>query len=101
MTARPTRRASQRGDSVLRHTGRRWPGAAARCVSAMEQFITAFETIAARLNALEPDSKARCFFELMSGGLIWVDERPPFDLDTKQMGALRMLWNYRTSLLVG
>ena len=67
----------------------------------MEQFITAFRAIAGRLNTLTPDPKASCFFECLSGGLIWTDERPPFSVDVEELGALRMLWNYRTSMLVG
>jgi hypothetical protein len=67
----------------------------------MEKFITAFREIAERLNTLKPDPKATYFLECLSGGLIWTDERPPFDVNAEELGALRMLWNYRTSVLVG
>jgi len=62
---------------------------------------TAFHAIAQRLNAMKPDSNAHCFFEAMSGGLIWTDERPSFHVDTDELGSLRVLWNYRTGLLIG
>jgi hypothetical protein len=67
----------------------------------VDKFITAFEHLAARLNSLAPDPDARCFFEQLSGALIWTDERPGFPTDLNELGALRMLWNYRTSLLLG
>ena len=50
---------------------------------------------------MEPTSDAQCFFECLSGGLIWTDERPPFEVDAEELGSLRVLWNYRTSLLLG
>ena len=51
---------------------------------------------------MEPDPNSECFFELMSGGLIWTDEQPSWwvDMDTDELGALRILWNYRTSLIL-
>jgi hypothetical protein len=61
---------------------------------------SAFRGIAQRVNALKVDPNAKCFFECMSGGLIWADEQPPFDLNVSELGALRVLWNYRTSLLL-
>jgi hypothetical protein len=67
----------------------------------VEKFISAFRRIAGRLNVCKADPKAECFFELLSGGLIWTDERPSFEMDVEELGALRILWNYRTSLLVG
>ena len=60
-----------------------------------------FQGIAKRLNAMRPDSGARCFFECMSGGLIWTDERPSFQVDADELGTLRIIWNYRTSLILG
>jgi hypothetical protein len=67
----------------------------------VEKFISAFRKIAGRLNACKPDPKAECFFEVVSGGLIWTDERPSFEVDAEELGALRILWSYRTSLLLG
>jgi len=63
----------------------------------------AFRRIAKRLNAMKPDPDSECFFELMSGGLIWTDEQPswwPADMDMEELGSLRILWNYRTSLIL-
>ena len=60
-----------------------------------------FRAVAQRLNAMKPDSKARCFFECMSWGLTWTDERPAFRVSTDELGALRVIWNYRTSLILG
>jgi hypothetical protein len=61
---------------------------------------TALRRIAKRLNAMKPDPNSECFFELMSGGLVWTDERPSWWPDADEFGALRILWNYRTSLIL-
>jgi hypothetical protein len=60
---------------------------------------TALRKIAKRLNAMKPESNAECFFELMSGGLVWTDEQL-WPADADELGALRTLWNYRTSLIL-
>ena len=50
---------------------------------------------------MKPDSNAECFFECMSGGLVWTDECASWQVDsTDGLGALRILWNYRTSLIL-
>ena len=67
----------------------------------MEKFLAAFREIAGRMNVLESDPEAQCCFEYLSGALVWTDERPPFRVNAEELGALRMLWNYRTSLLLG
>ena len=61
---------------------------------------TALRRIAKRLNVMKPDPNPECFFELMSGGLVWMDERPSWWRDADELGALRILWNYRTSLIL-
>ena len=44
------------------------------------------------------DPQAQPIFDLMSGGLVWPDEAPE---QVKAVWALRPLWNYRMSLLLG
>jgi hypothetical protein len=63
-------------------------------------FHEAFIRIATRLNRIKASIDAEPFYELMSGAIIWADERPPFQTDTEEMGAMRMIWNYRTSLII-
>jgi hypothetical protein len=60
---------------------------------------TALRRIARKLNAMKSEAQAECFFELMSGGLMWTDERL-WPLDADELGALRILLNYRTSLIL-
>jgi len=61
---------------------------------------TALRRIARKLNAMKPETKPECFFECMSGGLIWTDERTSWPIEADELGALRILWNYRTSLIL-
>jgi hypothetical protein len=44
------------------------------------------------------DPNAVPFFDLMSGGLVWSDER---QANVRAVWALRPLWMYRTSVLLG
>jgi hypothetical protein len=62
--------------------------------------LKAFRKIAKTLNAMKRDSNAECFFECMSGGLVWTDECASWQVDSDGLGALRILWNYRTSLIL-
>jgi hypothetical protein len=56
---------------------------------------------AAHLNTLQtPAPDAKVFYELMSGALVWSDETTD-DTPTKLFDALRMLWAYRISLILG
>lgn len=51
------------------------------------------------LAALKIDPVAKVFYDLMTDALIWADERPPFDLTAEQMGCLRAIFRFRTSLI--
>ena len=64
-------------------------------------FERGFRSIAARLNGLEPTADAQPFFDLLSGGIVWTDERPTFPTSAEELGAVRALWSYRTSLYMG
>jgi hypothetical protein len=58
--------------------------------------------IAPKLALLCEDPKARMYFELMSGALVWSDELPPVDqLEPAESHRLRGVWRYRTSLILG
>jgi hypothetical protein len=48
---------------------------------------------------MKPQTKPECFFECMSGGLMWTDERL-WPLDADELGVVRILLNYRTSLIL-
>lgn len=62
---------------------------------------TALRRIARKLYAMKPEAKPECFFECMSAGLVWTDECAPWQVeDVDALGALRILWNYRTSLIL-
>src|SRR4051812_37527881 len=58
--------------------------------------------IAPKLNALRPDPNARVNYELMSGGLVWSDELPPWEeLQDVEPHCLRGIWRYRSTLILG
>jgi hypothetical protein len=58
--------------------------------------LQALETDAAILNAIsEPDPMSRPFYEIMSGSLVWTDEKHP-SLSSELMGALRQIYRFRT-----
>src|SRR5262245_28514702 len=62
---------------------------------------TALRRIARKLNAMKPEIKPECSFECMSAGLVCTDECAPWQVDDSDgLGALRILWNYRTSLIL-
>jgi hypothetical protein len=48
----------------------------------------------------EPDLSSKPFYEWMSGALIWRDETRT-DTPTRVVWALRPIWAYRTSLMLG
>src|SRR4051794_4663127 len=48
------------------------------------------------ITRLDPASPV--FFELLSGAVIWKDEQPS---KIKDIWALRVIWHYRTGLLLG
>jgi hypothetical protein len=56
--------------------------------------------IAHKLNQLREDANARVHYELMSDGLVWSDELPPWsELETGESHCLRAVWRFRTSLI--
>lgn len=65
------------------------------------QIIAGFKRISPKLNQMRLSQDAVPFYELMSGAIIWTDERPPFETGTLELGSLRMIWNYRTSVFLG
>lgn len=52
------------------------------------------------LAALEHDPAAGIVYDLMSDGLVWSDEQLWLGLTVEQMGCLRALFRYRTSLIL-
>jgi hypothetical protein len=57
---------------------------------------------AAILNQLPRDSQAVVRYELMSDGLVWTDEYPRSQgLGNSEIGYLRILWRFRSSLIMG
>ena len=62
--------------------------------------LQAFETDAAILNAIsQPDPMAKPFYEIMSGALVWTDEKHP-SLTSELIGSLRQLWHFRTRCIL-
>src|SRR5437667_3567800 len=58
--------------------------------------------IAPKLNQLKEDPQARVNYELMSDGLVWSDELPPWDeLESGESHCLRAVWKFRSSLIMG
>jgi hypothetical protein len=53
------------------------------------------------LRSLKFDPSATVFYDLMSGALVWTDEKLFEGLTPEQMGCLRAIFRYRTSLLEG
>lgn len=69
--------------------------------SDLEKMINPLREFAPSLNKIsEPDPTATVFYEIMSGGLVWTDETVG-GLPTKVIWALRPLYAFRTSLIVG
>src|SRR5258707_8470723 len=50
---------------------------------------------------LKLDPSAKPFYDIMSGGLIWSDEKLPLGLSAEQLGCLRAVFRFRTSLIEG
>jgi len=62
-------------------------------------FSDFLDSLIVQLKILKKDSSAVPFFDLMSGGFIWSDEKLR-GLPTNEMGCLRAIFRYRTSLIV-
>lgn len=58
------------------------------------------DTLAPVLAKSEMDASAKVFYDVMSAGLVWTDEKLS-DLTVEQMGCLRAIFRYRTSLIQG
>lgn len=58
-----------------------------------------FEKHAQRLNDLTFSETARRFYEMMSGALMWEDEKP--DLPFSEIGWFRAALAYRSSVILG
>jgi len=59
-------------------------------------------TLAPKLNQLPLVQGAECFYEVLSGGLLWRDEIPELAaLPTGTFEALRGVIHYRTTLILG
>lgn len=67
-----------------------------------DSILTKLRVLAPTLNQLALVQDAECFYEILSGGLVWVDEIP--DLSTLPAGTLeglRGVIRYRTTLILG
>ena len=60
-----------------------------------EDFLDA---LIVHLKTLQKDENARFFYDLMSGAFIWEDEKL-YGLKTGELGCLRAIFRYRTSLI--
>jgi hypothetical protein len=65
---------------------------------ALSLFTLGFKVHARLLNDLPFSEKARHFYEMMSGALIWEDEKP--DLPSSELGWFRAALAYRTSIIL-
>jgi hypothetical protein len=66
-----------------------------------EKILAPLRSHAAHLNDLSrPSSTATVFYEVMSGGLVWTDEKIT-GVPTEVIWALRPLWAYRSSMISG
>jgi hypothetical protein len=64
--------------------------------------LTKLRLLAPLLNQLSLDSNAECFYEWLSGGLLWKDEIPGLSsLPPGRFEALRGILHYRTALILG
>lgn len=67
----------------------------------LEDLIKSLRPHAKRLNELSrPSASATVFYEVMSGGLVWTDEKIE-DVPAEIIWALRPLWAYRSSVIAG
>ncbi len=57
------------------------------------------DSIIPHLKVLSKTKDAKRFFDLMSGGFVWSDEKI-YGLTENELGCLRAIFRYRTSLIV-
>jgi hypothetical protein len=62
-------------------------------------FEDTLNPLISQLKVLKKDDNAAPFFDHMSGGFIWSDEKLR-RLNVKEMGCMRAVFRYRTSLIV-
>jgi hypothetical protein len=66
----------------------------------MSDIFERLKKLAPKLNLLREDPNARVHYELMSGGLVWSDELPPWDeLESGESHCMRAIWRFRSSLI--
>jgi hypothetical protein len=56
------------------------------------------DSLVAKMRALKRDASAKITYDLMSGALIWSDEKAN-DLTVEEMGCLRAVLRFRTSII--
>lgn len=67
----------------------------------IDELLASLRLHAERLNKIDtPSPTATPFYELMSGGLVWTDERDT-DVPSEVIWALRPLFAHRASLIKG
>jgi hypothetical protein len=67
----------------------------------IDELLALLRTYAVRLNNIDtPSPTATPFYELMSGGLVWTDEKIT-DVPSEVIWALRPLFAHRASLIKG
>jgi hypothetical protein len=64
------------------------------------KFEDSLDSLVRRLCTVTVDPSAEVVYDLMSGALIWSDEKIS-GLTAEEMGCLRAVLRYRTSLIVG
>jgi len=67
-------------------------------LSMSDDLLARLTAIAPILNSLPFNPEAECFYELMSGTLVWRDELPHVPPD--QLCPMRFLFRYRTTLIL-
>jgi hypothetical protein len=64
----------------------------------LEQYLDSLVPI---LTELKRDPSAKIFYDTMSDALVWTDEAVFDGLTQEQMGSLRAIFRFRTSLILG
>ena len=64
-------------------------------------FENQLDSLVPLLGRLNLDPEADVMLDMMSGGLVWEDEQLFEGLSVEQMGCLRAIFYFRTSLILG
>lgn len=71
----------------------------------MSEAIESLNLLAPRLERLILRPEAECYYDLLAGAVVWMDERPSFDgLGQHHMecvNAMRRVWFFRTAQILG